>query len=96
MKLASRSINFLLGSNLFVAQVNGNFSEWTLWTPCSVTCGQGIMTRKRFCTNPSPTPGGRDCLELGPDHEKTSCQLVDCRGNLKRELSLKWLALMLV
>lgn len=60
--------------------VNGNFSEWTLWTPCSVTCGQGIMTRKRFCTNPTPTIGGKDCTDLGPDQEKTSCQLVDCRG----------------
>ena len=40
------------------------------------------MTRKRFCTNPPPTIGGKDCTELGPDHEKTSCQLVDCRGKL--------------
>ncbi|KAL9971012.1 hypothetical protein ACROYT_G023488 [Oculina patagonica] len=76
--------------NLNSCPVNGNFSEWTLWTPCSVTCGQGIMTRKRFCTNPPPTIGGKDCTDLGPDHEKTSCQLVDCRANCTCGSWTKW------
>lgn len=48
------------------------------------------MTRKRFCTNPPPTIGGKDCSELGPDHEKTSCQLVDCRGELEILSSYKY------
>lgn len=85
--LIRRSIGYLVNFivfPLFASSVNGNFSEWTLWTPCSVTCGQGIMTRKRFCTNPPPTIGGKDCSDLGPEHEKTSCQLVDCRGKLWR------------
>ncbi|XP_074627228.1 uncharacterized protein LOC141885237 isoform X4 [Acropora palmata] len=76
--------------NMMGCPVNGNYSEWTLWAPCSVTCGQGIMTRKRFCTNPSPTVGGKDCADLGPDHEKTSCQLVDCRANCSCGMWTKW------
>ncbi|XP_068700145.1 uncharacterized protein [Montipora foliosa] len=76
--------------SMVACPVNGNFSEWTLWTPCSVTCGQGIMTRKRFCNNPSPTVGGKDCVDLGPDHEKTSCQLVDCRANCTCGMWTKW------
>ncbi|XP_048581714.1 uncharacterized protein LOC5511228 isoform X2 [Nematostella vectensis] len=61
--------------------VNGNYSNWSLWTPCSVTCGVGIMERNRFCTNPPPALGGRDCSELGPETEKKSCELVECSSH---------------
>jgi hypothetical protein len=40
----------------FVSAVNGN---WSVWSPCSASCGGG--TQKRACTNPAPSNGGADC-----------------------------------
>ena len=37
--------------------VDGNFSQWSNWTSCSVSCSQGARTRERTCTNPSPVNG---------------------------------------
>ncbi|XP_078656418.1 receptor-type tyrosine-protein phosphatase epsilon-like [Branchiostoma floridae x Branchiostoma belcheri] len=41
--------------------VDGGWSPWTDWPPCSVSCGNGTRTRTRTCDNPSPAYGGRDC-----------------------------------
>lgn len=40
----------------FVSSVNGN---WSVWSPCSASCGGGTQTRT--CTNPAPSNGGADC-----------------------------------
>jgi len=40
----------------FVSAVNGN---WSVWSPCSASCGGGTQTRT--CTNPAPSNGGADC-----------------------------------
>ena len=69
--------NFLLMS--FTA-VNGDYTEWTLYN-CSVTCGGGVGTFKRTCTNPPPTNGGKNCSELGlgPANKTASCNEQECR-----------------
>ncbi|XP_062521112.1 A disintegrin and metalloproteinase with thrombospondin motifs adt-1-like [Corticium candelabrum] len=45
---------------------DGEWSDWGQWSQCSITCRnssniQATRSRKRTCTNPSPTDGGNDC-----------------------------------
>lgn len=51
--------------------VNGFWSFWSAWTPCSVPCGIGVHGRTRTCTNPPPAYGGIFCE--GPAIEKLEC-----------------------
>ncbi|GAB0093037.1 Immunoglobulin [Sergentomyia squamirostris] len=53
-------------------------SEWlpyTEWTPCSVTCGDGVRTRTRQCRDPRTKP----CK--GNDTERESCNKQPCPDN---------------
>jgi hypothetical protein len=59
--------------------VDGNWSPWSSWTSCDVTCGSGSLLRQRTCTNPAPQNGGIDCPGNGT--EKKTCQLKLCPGN---------------
>ncbi|XP_052715476.1 A disintegrin and metalloproteinase with thrombospondin motifs adt-1-like isoform X1 [Crassostrea angulata] len=58
------------------ASVDGGFSEWAMWTPCSRTCGHGLKSRRRTCTNPVPTRNGRNCT--GTYSENTVCSIAGC------------------
>ena len=58
--------------------VDGNYSEWSEFSPCSVSCGNGTMKRTRNCSHPSPKNRGRDCSSLGPPEEIKSCFLREC------------------
>ncbi|XP_078658305.1 angiopoietin-1 receptor-like [Branchiostoma floridae x Branchiostoma belcheri] len=51
--------------------VDGGWSPWTNWSPCSVSCGKGTRTRTRTCDNPSPAYGGQDCE--GAARETQTC-----------------------
>lgn len=46
---------------MFVIQVNGDWSEWSSWNPCSATCNGGIQDRIRQCNAPQPSNGGLYC-----------------------------------
>lgn len=36
----------------------GQFTEWSNWSPCSVTCGRGVTQRTRQCLGPEECIGG--------------------------------------
>ena len=62
--------------------VDGAYSPWSDWTPCTVTCGGGESLRSRQCSNPSPEFGGRDCSSLGSSTETIKCKIDPCPGRL--------------
>lgn len=64
--------------SVFISAIDGNYTEWTKWSDCSATCGNGSKTRIRSCTNPPPQYGGDNCVDLGPDTDITECNLKPC------------------
>ena len=53
----------------FACPVDGGYTEWSDWGPCSSTCGPGLSERTRNCTAPSPKADGKECEEM-PFEEK--------------------------
>ncbi|XP_023392238.1 A disintegrin and metalloproteinase with thrombospondin motifs 13 [Pteropus vampyrus] len=51
--------------------VHGHWSSWGPPSPCSRSCGGGVVTRKRQCNNPRPAFGGRACV--GADLQAEMC-----------------------
>ncbi|XP_019637289.1 PREDICTED: uncharacterized protein LOC109479741 [Branchiostoma belcheri] len=51
--------------------VSGNWSHWTSWSSCDVTCGFGNQSRNRSCDNPPPQHGGANCT--GSSAEVRTC-----------------------
>ena len=54
----------------------GGWSGWSVWSPCSRSCGSGSTTRRRTCTAPPPSYGGADCA--GEGQERKACKIQDC------------------
>ncbi|XP_035676270.1 signal peptide, CUB and EGF-like domain-containing protein 1 [Branchiostoma floridae] len=61
--------------------VYGGWSQWTDWTPCSVTCGNGTHERWRQCNSPPPKEDGKDCVGISTEME--TCRLQDCPSCLE-------------
>jgi len=61
--------------------IDGGFSDWGLYSACSVTCGTGHKTRTRECNKPVPQFGGKNCV--GNLQELVDCKEKDCapKGN---------------
>ena len=62
----------------FFIQVNGAWSRWSEFSPCSVTCSYGTRVRLRTCTEPVPANNGADCT--GPRVEDEECYMGPCKG----------------
>ena len=58
--------------------VNGHWSAWGSFGPCSRSCGSGKQYRRRACNNPAPSSGGRTCN--GPSHQSKACNIHVCAG----------------
>jgi len=56
--------------------VNGAWSAWSEFSPCSITCGFGTKVRMRTCSNPSPENNGAECN--GQRVEIDECKLEPC------------------
>ena len=62
-----------------VLVIDGGLGNWTEWTKCSASCGEGFQERERSCNNPVPENGGASC----PQDELTetrACKVKDCPG----------------
>ncbi|XP_060559955.1 coadhesin-like, partial [Ruditapes philippinarum] len=45
--------------------VDGNWTLWSTWSKCDVTCENGHQTRTRTCTHLAPKNGGLNCVGDG-------------------------------
>ncbi|XP_052786286.1 uncharacterized protein LOC128221726 [Mya arenaria] len=59
-----------------ICPVDGQWTNWSEWTACDVTCDQGNNTRMRTCTNPEPKNNGSDCV--GDANEYKRCDREPC------------------
>ncbi|PNJ45222.1 ADAMTS13 isoform 4 [Pongo abelii] len=59
-----------------IAAVHGRWSSWGPQSPCSRSCGGGVVTRRRQCNNPRPAFGGRACV--GADFQAEMCNTQAC------------------
>ena len=72
---------------LFLAQMiiiltltisDGDYSEWSSFGNCSVTCENetGVKVRTRICNNPEPKQNGLNCIQqrLGDAIEEVTCK----------------------
>ena len=64
-------------SSTYCIVVNGGWSSW-INTPCTATCGNGVVKGTRTCTNPTPRNGGKTCS--GASKATTSCKVKECPG----------------
>ena len=84
--MSSKGIAKNISSIIYISYlaVNGGYSNWTRWSNCSATCGNGVMTRSRQCNNPTPAgPDAKDCSSLGPTEETRKCYLKPCHGKFQ-------------
>ena len=62
-----------------IPAVDGNWSVWSSWGTCSVSCGGGTETKTRTCDDPAPTYGGKPCV--GDPSEDQNCNPSPCQSN---------------
>ena len=86
----SNYLHFIVDLLLIVVvfPVNGGWSEWEDESECSATCGGGMISKSRTCTNPSPSCGGNDCE--GDNFTSTPCNVHCCPGLSARYVYLRF------
>ena len=70
-------------SNAIDSMVNGSYSKWSAFGPCSVSCGGGKQQRVRYCNNPVPKNGGSNCSSLGTSVQMKYCNIFPCMAGEK-------------
>ncbi|XP_061184993.1 uncharacterized protein LOC133193009 [Saccostrea echinata] len=56
--------------------IDGNWASWGSYGACSLTCGGGVQSRSRTCTNPAPQYQGKSCS--GSSTSSRSCNTHNC------------------
>ena len=64
--------------SLFLLTVDGNWTQWSHWSACSLSCGGGTRSRTRTCTDPPPSNNGKTCA--GEGSEQQGCNTQSCPG----------------
>ncbi|NXD16895.1 ATS7 metalloproteinase, partial [Nothocercus nigrocapillus] len=59
--------------------VAGGWASWSSWSSCSRSCGAGVQSAERHCSNPTPKYGGRYCL--GERKRFRVCNVKPCPPN---------------
>ena len=63
----------------FLKAIDGNYTEWSEWSECSVTCNGGVRSRTRTCSNPAPKNGGENCVSrFGAGEDFEDCNTMEC------------------
>ncbi|XP_052786251.1 cartilage matrix protein-like [Mya arenaria] len=57
-------------------RIDGAWTTWGSYSPCTKSCGSGTQFRERSCTNPRPANGGADCT--GNARENHACNTAAC------------------
>ncbi|CAL8103250.1 unnamed protein product [Calicophoron daubneyi] len=60
--------------------IHGEWSNWSSWSACSRSCGTGLQTRERECSQPAPQFGGRLCP--GSAKEVQTCEVNRAGGSV--------------
>ncbi|XP_077865202.1 adhesion G protein-coupled receptor B1-like [Saccoglossus kowalevskii] len=65
--------------------LHGNWSPWSSWAECPITCEAANTTvayRFRNCSNPAPFNGGDDCPSHDPSNDTRICGQERCPTNV--------------
>ena len=75
-------------------EVDGGWSPWSHFSPCTVSCGEGTMSRERFCNNPRPAHNGNSCV--GDNKETSHCHDRECPSKYFRPCHATFVILLTV
>ncbi|XP_078312808.1 SCO-spondin-like [Crassostrea virginica] len=56
--------------------IDGVWASWGNWGTCTETCGGGVQSRSRTCTNPPPQYGGANCPDFSSSTQR--CNTHNC------------------
>lgn len=76
--ILTKFLRLLKKIKVFFPPVDGNWGTWSIFGPCSVTCGEGVHERTRSCNDPAPSLNGKPCD--GEDTNSISCNRAECPG----------------
>ena len=88
--LKFKEIEILLTNTFLTLSVDGSWTSWGSWASCSETCGGGVQSRTRSCTNPAPQYGGANCVGMSSSTQRCNTQNCPSKMSLhcKKYLSI--------